>query len=758
MQNEQFTEFISLKESPNVITNYIASESNLHLIPYIEYDETLYFFHNQSSSQKFEDNSSEIFPYLTSVEFLYSKDSSIENDMFMEHSELSKDELKHIIISKRINKFHSNMNNKTFCKSFLYNMFYYAKIIDISLINSLLLPSIDEVLLSLSEENLSLALKSIYQITSLLIKRGEKGTEVIKDKILSLLFKLFTKEFLNNKMIKNLIFDIMKLIAHNLNKDELGITMLSKVIEISNGDANGFDESLRIENLLTVIKLIRNLVSAFGCEYTERFILPQAKMLSTDKSVLIRKEICKLLSTISHEISITTHISKLRPLFVSLCNDIDSSVKIESIYILPSLMKDNKEKSNFEESNEFYINQYTMFMYDNDKAVRIATLDIFGKFIMLLTIDELDKKYLDFYKNTIDEYYFYHSKEFINRMNQSILVSSAINFAAVLYRFGKSSWEILKFPYMQMLHDNDENVVCSLLNSFHEIISILGDDVVKRDLIQTYDNFLESKNETIKRKSIDTVSNVIKALSDVEMRKKYIYYIKKYIIVDMDNIDSNSSDKENKIVFKNYRDKLSISENIERYFSLFDDETIENLFLRIEIILSYDEMEIVRKVSAKALAKIIVYLYQKRKKEMILIIKSFALNDKFKMRNQFLVLCRSLLSSNEIFDDVYDLIVNCIFDDVIDVRIQTAKLIASVSNQENFELNFLLKNKKFLILMWIITKSPLYEKILKYISIRRCDINEDIQKEADAIAEGHSSIKHSNEYFNRMTQQMKIII
>ena len=35
---------------------------------------------------------------------------------------------------------------------------------------------------------------------------------------------------------------------------------------------------------------------------------------------------------------------------------------------------------------------------------------------------------------------------------------------------------------------------------------------------------------------------------------------------------------------------------------------------------------------------------------------------------------------------------------------------------------------------------------------------EDIQKEADAIAEGHSSIKHSNEYFNRMTQQMKIII
>ena len=421
-------------------------------------------------------------------------------------------------------------------------------------------------------------------------------------------------------------------------------------------------------------------------------------------------------------------------------------------------MKDNKEKSNFEESNEFYINQYTMFMYDNDKAVRIATLDIFGKFIMLLTIDELDKKYLDFYKNTIDEYYFYHSKEFINRMNQSILVSSAINFAAVLYRFGKSSWEILKFPYMQMLHDNDENVVCSLLNSFHEIISILGDDVVKRDLIQTYDNFLESKNETIKRKSIDTVSNVIKALSDVEMRKKYIYYIKKYIIVDMDNIDSNSSDKENKIVFKNYRDKLSISENIERYFSLFDDETIENFFLRIEIILSYDEMEIVRKVSAKALAKIIVYLYQKRKKEMILIIKSFALNEKFKMRNQFLVLCRSLLSSNEIFDDVYDLIVNCIFDDVIDVRIQTAKLIASVSNQENFELNFLLKNKKFLILMWIITKSPLYEKILKYISIRRCDINEDIQKEADAIAEGHSSIKHSNEYFNRMTQQMKIII
>ena len=32
MQNEQFTEFISLKESPNVISNYIASESNSLLI------------------------------------------------------------------------------------------------------------------------------------------------------------------------------------------------------------------------------------------------------------------------------------------------------------------------------------------------------------------------------------------------------------------------------------------------------------------------------------------------------------------------------------------------------------------------------------------------------------------------------------------------------------------------------------------------------------------------------------------------------
>ena len=226
----------------------------------------------------------------------------------------------------------------------------------------------------------------------------------------------------------------------------------------------------------------------------------------------------------------------------------------------------------------------------------------------------------------------------------------------------------------------------------------------------------------------------------------------------MENIDSNSSDKENKIVFRNYRDKISISENIERYFSLFDDETIENFFLRIEIILCNDEMEIVRKVSAKGLAKIIFYLYQNRKEEMMLIIKSFALNDKFKMRNQFLVLCRYLLASNEIFNDVYDLILNCIFDDVIDVRIQTAKLISSVSNQENFELNFLLKNKKFLILMWIITHSPLYEKIRKYISIRKCDVSEDIQKEADAIVDNHSSIKHSNEYFDRMIQQMKIII
>lgn len=638
----------------------------------------------------------------------------------------------------------------------------YTKYLDMNEIENDLLPCISDKVLELSDDNLSSFLQSLYQITKYLNEKGTKGNDIIKDKIIPVIFKVFTPQYLNNITIKKHILELMVLIAQNLKKEDLGILLLSKLIEISNQSDN-FDESLRVENLIIIVRLISNLIKDFGDVYSEKFILPQLQMLSGDKNILVRKEVCRLLPKISHEISIKIHINKLRPLFTLLCQDENYEIRIESVYVLPDLMKDNQEKSNFEESNKFYIDQYSYFMYDNNRDVRIATLNSFGKFIMLLGIDELDKKYLDFFKNAIDEYYFYTNDynllKSINPNKTNIIYSSAYNFPAVLYRFGKASWDILKYPYKQMINDKDDDVALSIISSFHEICALLGDDIIQNELIEIYDSFLKHKNEKIKNYAQENLTNVLNKLSNLDLKKQYIDYIKKFTIIDMDNINKYSPDKENMIVFNSYIDKLKASSDIERYFSLFNDDVIYNKFLRLEILLCLDEMEIVRRKCAKTLGKIILHFFKKNiKKDIVIqIIRGFALNTKFKRRNQFLLICKTLLSSSVMFSEcLFDLILNCFFDKVIDVRIHLAKLIEGIINQDELELNYLLKNQQFLILYYLINHSLQYKDFLTFLDIKNISYSEEIKKQSELILSHYKYITPNDEDFNQFIKLLKL--
>lgn len=681
----------------------------------------------------------------------------------MEQTDLSKEEIKEIILHQRIKKI-KNKCDFIFKKCFISTMPCYTKFLNINEIENELLPCISDNVLELSDDNLSLFLQSLYQITKYLNEKGTKGNEIIKDKIIPVIFKIFTPQYLNNITIKKNILELMILIAQNLQKEDLGILLLSKLIEISNQSDN-FDESLRVENLIIIIRLISNLITDFGDVYSEKFILPQLQMLSGDKNILVKKEVCRLLPKISHEISVKIHINKLRPLFTLLCQDENCEIRIESVYILPDLMKDNQEKTNFEESNQFYINQYSYFMYDNNRDVRIATLNSFGKFIMLLGIDELDKKYLDFFKNAIDEYYFY-TNDFnllnaIKSNKRSIIYSSAYNFPAVLYRFGKISWDILKYPYKQMINDKDSDVTLSIISSFHEICALLGDDIIQNELIEIYDSFLKHKDEKIKNFAQENLTNVLNKLTNVDLKKQYLDYLKKFTIIDMDNINKYSPEKENVMVFNSYIDKLKASSDIERYFCLFDDDVIYDKFLRLEILLCLDEMEFVRRKCAKTLARILLHLFKRniKKDNIIQIIRGFALNTKFKRRNQFLLICKSLLSSSVMFSEyLFDLLLNCFFDKVIDVRIQLAKLIGGVINQEELELNYLLKNQQFLILFYLINNSFQYKDILNFLEIKNISCSDEIKKESELILSHYKYINPNDEDFNQFIKYLKIQI
>ena len=69
-------------------------------------------------------------------------------------------------------------------------------------------------------------------------------------------------------------------------------------------------------------------------------------------------------------------------------------------------MKLCKEKSFYSSKNDFFLAIFTSFILDNQKYVRSATLEIFGKFIFELDKQELNQIFFDFYKNILEQYYF----------------------------------------------------------------------------------------------------------------------------------------------------------------------------------------------------------------------------------------------------------------------------------------------------------------------------------------------------------------
>lgn len=277
------------------------------------------------------------------------------------------------------------------------------------------------------------------------------------------------------------------------------------------------------------------------------------------------------------------------------------TVRKVCVEILPQMMIYNKEKSNYNHSNEDFLIIFRSFILDPQKYVRSQVIEIFGQFIYQLEKNELDEQFFNFYKNSLEEYFF-NVKEFgieteVNFYN-GIIFNCAYNFPSVLYCFGEEYWHKLKEVYSNLANDKNEKVIMTIISSFHEIAKIVGPNLIESDLLPIYDSFLSHRSENVRNFSFKNLPKLI-ALMNSTTRTQYLKYLP---IFDIDSLNKSR----NKY---NWRKKIEVLENYSLYFHLFEDDFIWSNIISLCINLTLDNVNKVRKKSSKVLSLIFKYFF-----------------------------------------------------------------------------------------------------------------------------------------------------
>ena len=747
--------YLKIVLMPKIKDEYIKIEE--------EYDENIIFFHTKRIYERLDFFNNLVsyenynLPYLSDTIFLFEKNSTITEDKAMiTQTNLSKEELIEII-KKRISGFNKEIKvpNKRYVEYFIRNLPVYVKILDDEDIKNLF-QDLNENINSLETKFILILLEKLEEIVKYF--NIEKKIEILKDDVTNLIFThLFKSSFLENSIIKDKLYNLVIYLCINTHEDTISLNILNNIVKNTNSD--GLISTIRGENFMLVGKLIILLLKSEMNnkeEFCIKFILPLIKVLYIDKNPKIRVSVGIILPELSNYININTHINELRTLFSLLSVDENPEVRLQSVKILPKIMKDNLEKSNFSEENTFYIDIYSKLIFDNDKKVRHSAFQILGDVIYLFNMDDVDKKakkLIDFFKNNIDQFYFYKDISYSN-VNEDIIYYATLILPTLIYRLGEKNFDSgfnLKEVLIKLCNYNKEIVQRSLLFKFKEIYQLLSKDSNRKEMIELYQKkFIYSKFESIQTQAILEFKNILK-ISGQETRKKFIKFIGSYLYIDVESRDEIPYDSENKLIFTSYRQKIECLNNLTDFFDAYDDETIIRKIIPVIILFCCDNVDLVRKESANTLGTIILYLNEKKValSEIQIILKAFCFSETYKLRNQFINLCYIVLKSKKIFEIfIFDLLLNLAQDKIIDVIIKFRILILDIINMKDCDLNYLLKEEKFQILIELVNQN----ENNKYEKIKHGEIsNEEIEKyknEKKYIEPDNSDMRSLKELFN----------
>lgn len=388
-----------------------------------------------------------------------------------------------------------------------------------------------------------------------------------------------------------------------------------------------------------------------GQTICECFIVPEIKSLGIDTETKVRIEVAKNLLNISRIVSFEFFQMKIFPLYNDLTIDKEERVRKTCAEQVAEIAKVASVDRQAEQLSQVY---YRFLKDPTSKLVRGTAFQNIGPFIGAFTRGkDIDSKIIDFYVNTTEQ-----------SSNKDVCYHASFNFPAFALVFGSEDWPRFQNLYHKLTKINDTRIKKTLSASLHELAKILGPKYTEQDLLPCLERFLKDKEIEIKMASLKNMHLFLKEVS-IEKRGTFI----KYIVQTFD--DAGKAE---------WRQKLTLAQNLGSYAELFDANTVYTEFLPMFFKFCSDNTSKVSQASCYALASIIDKFNDDEQKQVTIVkvVKNRYYKSKsYRKRLLFVFMCGGKLMQNkDLFEKYFKYeFLSLVNDRVPNIRIALASVI-----------------------------------------------------------------------------------
>ena len=638
-----------------------------------DYDELITFNHTFFNYKIAE----MISPFSKEKEFaLLVKNEFISANISVDIKSLSDTEIKKMV-TQRMNNFNDSEGFKI---TIVENFSYYIEQIGLEETVEIILPKI----LNIPNEKeiiIERFLENFQKILVELNKFGPEGNKIIKTQLINVLENIYRVNIKSNKIL-DLCNEALVELTKYIEESERGQYILTIVIQMAHEEEH---DNYRIN----ATKLFNNLAKILGRDLLEQYVVPQVASFADDHECKVRKSVAENLINICEGISPECFKKKMLPLYEKISKDSMWNVRKVAVEILPKITK----LCDKEIISTKLLNIFKNFCQDQKNFVRYEAVEIFGEFLSLLDKNDI-KNYsqlLDFYINTIEECTKSNKKDDI-----TIIQKCAYNFPAVLVMYGAENWDKLKPCFVKMAEQKEDRIKLPLAASLGELSKILGNEITENDLLDFVDKFYKGNSE-MKMKILAILPDIIRNISS-NKKNQYLENIKIMI--------GNKDDK--------WRKRLAYSKIIGKFHNTYSDTIIYKRVFPIAINFCFDDVHTIREKSAGHNSRILLQLLTGKedyKKKTYTIVKSFAQSINFSYRQLFILMCKHLFESEELYKNyIAPLLLDLAYDNIVNVRISLSKFVEKIIKKNKFEY---LKND---------------ETMRKIVSILRKDKNNEVKR------------------------------
>ena len=639
-----------------------------------DYDELISFNHTFFNYRIAEMES----PLTKDKEFaLLIKNEFLSANITVDIKSLSDSEIKKMTI-QRMNNFNESEGLKI---TIVENFSFYIEQIGLEDTVEIILPKILNIP-NEKENIIERFLENFQKILVELNKFGPEGQKLIKTQLIDVLENIYRSHIKSNKLLDLCNAALVELTKY-IEENERGQYILTIVIQMAHEEEH---DNYRIN----ATKLFNNLAKILGRDLLEQYVVPQVASFADDHECKVRKSVAENLINICEGISPECFKKKMLPLYEKISKDSMWNVRKVAVEILPKITK----LCDKEIISSKLLNIFKSFCQDQKNFVRYEAVEIFGEFLSLLDKDDI-KNYtqlLDFYINTIEECTKNNKKD-----DLTIIKKCAYNFPAVLVMYGPENWDKLKPCFVKMAEQKEERIKLPLAASLGELSKILGNEVTENDLLDFVDKFYKENNSEMKMKILGILPDIIRNISS---NKKNQY---------LENIKIMIGNKEDK-----WRKRLAYSKIIGKFHNTYSDTIIYKRVFPIAINFCFDDVHTIREKSAGHNSRILLQLLTGKedyKKKTYTIVKSFAQSINFSYRQLFILMCKHLFESEELYKNyIAPLLLDLAYDKIVNVRISLSKFIEKIIKKNKFEY---LKND---------------ETMRKIVTILRKDTNNEVTR------------------------------